>query len=34
VLSAMDAQDIDTEDDWALAELKFQARQPSPLFAS
>jgi N-acylneuraminate cytidylyltransferase len=27
VLSEMDAQDIDTEDDWAIAELKFELRQ-------
>jgi pseudaminic acid cytidylyltransferase len=32
VLSAVEAQDIDTEDDWTMAELKYQARrQPQPL---
>ncbi len=31
VLSAMEAQDIDNEDDWALAELKFQLRQHTTL---
>ncbi|MEN9841129.1 MAG: pseudaminic acid cytidylyltransferase [Verrucomicrobiota bacterium] len=27
-LSALEAQDIDNEDDWAMAELKYQLRQP------
>ena len=31
IVSTMDAQDIDDEDDWALAELKFQARQPASI---
>ena len=31
VLSAMEAQDIDNEEDWALAELKFQLRQDAAL---
>ncbi len=31
VLSALEAQDIDNEEDWALAELKFQLRQDAAL---
>ncbi len=32
VISEQDAQDIDNEDDWLLAELKYQIRQNSPQY--